>query len=227
MSFISIVANFLEPLAYGTCCLFIFYYTRQSKKVKWRVIAVYYFLATVLMIRAAYASSNIEIYNLLCLLTHTCLGAYFYYSLNTRLKKRIVLVLCVVDAGYYITSNLLFPSHAMFDSTGYVILSIGIVLMAFMFMHQILTNITEDPLSLNFDFWFVSSQLIYHLGAFAIFLTYQYLTKKILPADLYSFENRTLLMQVWGVHNVLLFLSSIITSAAVLWISFRRKSLSS
>jgi hypothetical protein len=94
-----------------------------------------------------------------------------------------------------------------------------------MFMHQILANVSEESLSMNFDFWFVSSLLIYNLGAFIIFLTFGYLTRKILPAELYSFENRDLVTAVWGVHNVLLFLSSLLTLASAVWISFHKKSL--
>ncbi len=183
----------------------------------------YYFMATLLMLKAAYSKTNIEIYSLLCLLTFICMGLYFYYTIFTLWKKRLVILFCAIHTGYYIISIFLFPSPLVFDSTGYIILSTGVVLMAFMYMHQVLTNVTEEPLSLNFDFWFVSSQLVYHLGSFFIFLTYGYLTQKILISDLYSDQNRIYLSQLWRVHNVLLFLSSVIISASVLWIFFRKR----
>jgi hypothetical protein len=87
-----------------------------------------------------------------------------------------------------VVNNLIFPGRAIFDSTAYVLLSSGIVIMAFMFMHQVLTHVTEEVLSMNFDFWFICSQLVYFLGAFAIFLTYNYLTQKIIEG-FYSWEN--------------------------------------
>jgi hypothetical protein len=166
----------------------------------------------------------VELYSLLSLLTLICVGMYFYYTLFTPWKKRIVIILCLIQSGYYITGNFIFTRSQVLDSTAYVILSIGIVLMAFMYMHQILTNVTEAPLSWNLDFWFVSSQLIYYLGSFFIFLTYGYLTEKIMQTDLYSYENRIYISQLWRIHNVLLFLSSLIISAGIIWISFRRKS---
>ena len=62
---------------------------------------------------------------------------YFGYEENiTRLMYEYILI----------------TSPSVFDSTGYVILSMGMIVMAFMYMHQVLTHVTEEPLSLNFDF---------------------------------------------------------------------------
>ena len=217
----------LEPSSYALSFLFLLFYTRKNKQVKIRVLVVYYFIATLLMIRAVYVESNIELYNLLCLLTFVCLGTYFYYTYEVKWKKRLVIILCLLHGVYFVSYNLVLPPALLFDSAGHVFLSIGIVIMTFLYMHQILTNVTEEPLSYNFDFWFVSTQLIYHVGAFGIFLTYRYLTQRILPTDLYSHDNRVLIGNVFVVHNVLLFLTSLLLSIAILWISFRRKSPSS
>jgi hypothetical protein len=192
--------------------------------MKWKVLMIYYFIATALLLKAAYSEKNIEIYSLLSLLTFVCVGSYFYYTFLISWKKKLVILFCVIQGAYYILGNFIFSPAKFFDSTGYVILSIGIVLMAFMYMHQILTNVTEEPLSWNLDFWFVSSQLVYYLGSFFIFLTYGYITQKLLASDLYSYENRVYISQLWRVHNVLLFLSSLIISAGIIWISFRRRS---
>ena len=181
-------------------------------------------ISAALQLKAAFAETNIEIYSFLSLFTFICLGAYFYYTLLLTWKKILVISTCIIQTAYYILSHVVFTSSQIFDSTGYVILSSSIVLMSFMYMHQILTNITEEPLSLNFDFWFISSQLFYHLGSFFIFLTYGYLTQKILASDLYSYENRIYLSQLWRVHNVLLLLSSLFISAVILWTSYRRRS---
>jgi hypothetical protein len=114
-------------------------------------------------------------------------------------------------------------NNPLFDSVGYVMLSTSNVAMILMFQHQLLKHIEEESLTLNFDFWFTSSQLIYFLGALMIFLTFNYLTRKILPVETYSPENRKLLTQLWGVHNVLLFLSSLLTLGSILWISSHKK----
>jgi hypothetical protein len=216
--------DLLEPFSFGLCFLFLLFFSWKNNKGKWRTLTIYYFLATLLMVKAAFAYPNIEIYSLLILLTSICLATYFYYTLLLSWKKKLVIMFCMIQSSYYILGNFIFTPPKILDSTGYVILSISIVLMAFMYMHQILTNVTDEPLSWNLDFWFVSSQLVYYLGSFFIFLTYGYLTQKILPSGLYSYENRMYISQLWRVHNVLLFLSSLIISAGIIWISFRRRS---
>jgi hypothetical protein len=219
----------LEPIAYFISSSFIFFHSRKHKQIKVKVLYVYHFLATLLMVNANLdigRTNNIEIHNILCLITFVSLGLYFYYSLTAPWKKKLVVVFALIGAGHYIITKFLNPSPVMFDSLGQVILSISVLIMVFLFMHQILTNVTEEPLSLNFDFWFVSAQLMYYLAAFFIFLTFQYLTKKVIDNN-YSVEDRKLLTELWGVHNVILFLSSIIIATSVVWIYYRKKSPSS
>ena len=225
------ISFILEPVSYFLSGIFLFYFLRIDKRIKLKVLCVYYFLATILMVKANFTNSritnNIETYNILCLLSFTCLGVYFYQSFLLSWKKKLVVAFCLLEGVYFVTVNFLSPHPLLFDSMGQVILSIAVVIMVFMFMHQILTNVTEESLWLNFDFWFVSAQFMYHLGAFFIFLTVRNLTNKIMSSDLYSDENRYLLGNLWGVHNVLLFLSALLISASIVWISFRRKSQSS
>jgi hypothetical protein len=221
------VHNLLEPCSFGLCFLLILVHTRFDKHRKWRALVIFYFIASLLMWKAAYAHPNLVYYSLLCLISSIGISAYFYYTLATKWKKMIVIFFGAVQAGYFLVENLKGTEASAFDSMGFVILSAGVVLMSFMFMHQILTNVTEEPLSWNFDFWFVSSQLFYHLGSFFVFLTYGYLTRKLLFSNDYSIENRMYLSQLWLGHNVLLFLSALVIGGSLLWISFRRKSPSS
>lgn len=228
----SVITSFLmEPAACFLSAAFIFFHARTDRRMKTKVLYLYYFVATVLMVRSTLlgieGKTNIEIYNLLCLLTSVGLGVYFFHTLNRRWKKAVVVFFCLAQAGYYVSFNLVQAREPTFDSVGYVLLSTGIIIMSFMYMHQVLTNVTEDPLSMNFDFWFVCSQMIYHLGAFAIFLTFDYLTRKIMPQETYSMENRILLTNLWRVHNLLLFLTALITATGIVWIAYRRKSPSS
>jgi hypothetical protein len=218
----------LEPISFFIFSIATaFFCWKKPEKFQYKVLAGYYFVAMVLAIKAILINtevSNIGLYDLLFLLTSICMGTYFYSILILPWKRFVAIGICFVEAIYFILNNILLSGSTLFDSAGYVILSIGIVIMIFMFMHQILTNVTDESLLLNFDFWFVSAQLVYRLGAFIIFLTFNYLTRKILPAENYSSENRAILTKLWGVHNVLLFLSSLLTLGSVAWISFRKKS---
>jgi hypothetical protein len=225
-SFYFFVDNLLEPVSYGLCFLFILWHSRKNKQTKWRALAAFYFIISLIMWKAAYTFPNLMLYSLLCLLSSISIGIYFYYTYHSKLKKAIAIFFGLLQAGYYLFDNLRATQASVLDGMGYVMLSVGVLLMSFMFMHQILTNVTEEPLSWNFDFWFVSSQLFYHLGSFFIFLTYGYLTRRLMSSD-YSAESRLYLGQLWIVHNVLLFLSTLFIGISMLWISFRRKSPSS
>lgn len=169
---------------------------------------------------------NTHFYNLLYPLTSLTLGYYFYELLQTQLKKAVALASGLVAILYYFSNSFFFSAETLFDSIGHVISSLGVVLLIFMFFHQVMTNVKEEPLSHNFDFWFVCVQLFYHLGAFAIFLSYNYFTRKVLSVEFYSNENRSILTYLWVVHNVLLFLGALTTAFAIVWI-YRRKSPSS
>lgn len=227
------ITIYLEPIAYFIYFVSIFLYSwSRPGNFRFKVLSGYYAIATALMVKAAMINinaeaSNIVLYDILFLLTSLGLAIYFYTVLPVLLKRVVIVFICSFELIYFILSNIVFKSSILFDSTGYVILSTGVVIMIFMFMHQILTNISDKSLLANFEFWFVASLMIYFLGSFVIFLTFSYLTRKILPTQLYSNENRDLLTAVWGVHNVLLFLGSLLTLGSLIWISFHKKSQSS
>ena len=172
-------------------------------------------------IKSGTGATNIHLYSLSCVLTAFCISAYFYYVLNRHWQKVTVIIGCIINGAYYIFNNIIRETPGVFDSLAYVIMSSTIVTLIFMFMYQLLNEVKEEPLSLNFDFWFVSAQLFYFLGSFAIFLTYGYLTTQSLSNNVIRNQALTWL---WGFHNVLLFLSALITTASIVWISYRSKS---
>ena len=174
----------------------------------------------------AMGTSNIEFYNLWNLMTVIALSLYYSFVIKKTLTKRIIAVICVVQTFYFVIINVRPSPEILFDSNGQVLLSVGILVMVFFYMAQLLQNVNEDPLSLNFDFWFSSAQLIYYLATFLIFLTFRYLTKKVIDGN-YLDQDRELLTKLWAVHNVILFLSSSIIAGSTLWIRYRSKSASS
>ena len=195
-----------------------------------KILAGYYFFVGLLIAKANHLFSpadpgedNLYIYRLLCVLTSICLSAYFHTILSKKWKKALVLVFCAFNCVYYLFNNVIGDGHKVFDSMAYVLLSSTLVVLIFIFMHQLMTNVGEEPLSMNFDFWFSSSQLIYFLGSFLVFLTYGYLTKKAISSDGYRGYSQSLIW-LWGVHNVLLFLSALLTVGSIAWMSFHKKS---
>jgi hypothetical protein len=226
----NLLSFWLEPISLAIGGLAILFHSILQKHTKHAMLCGYYLIASVLMFRANLVGirgvSNIDIYNLLNLITVIFFGLYFC-SIISSVKKRIAMgAMCLLIAIYFIKMNL-FPSpESIFDSTGQVLLSAVILIMVFFFMAQLLQNVNEESLSMNFDFWFSSAQLTYYLATFFIFLTFRYLTKKVIDGD-YLDQDRELLTKLWAVHNVILFLSSSIIAGSTLWIRYRSKSASS
>jgi hypothetical protein len=89
-------------------------------------------------------------------------------------------------------------------------------------MQQLIGDVTEKKLSYNFDFWFVCVQLMYQLGSFAIFLSYNYFTKQYFAAGDDKRELSIMLGYLWVIHNAILFIGALITGYAVIYIYRKR-----
>lgn len=219
--FVEFLALFINLVTLLVVCF------KISKGFRYRVLFVYYLLASALIAKTLLyqTANNADIYAVLYLVTGLSIAYYFFDLFMVSWKRIVAAVTGVGTLGYYLFS--LQYEDIIFDSVGYAITSMGIVLLIFLYLHQIFTNITEKSLFHDFDFWYVCSQLIYHLGAFFIFLMFHRLVEKIMSGDHYSHENRKILTHLWGIHNVLLFLGALLTTTGLLWILFRKKSPSS
>ena len=216
-----LITHYLEAVSYLIYGVSLLYWMRQDKRGIIKILTGGNFLfATLIILATVIKGGNLHFYKLLCVSTAIFLTLYFYRILNKNWQKIISLIFCMLNTAYYIYVNIRSPDLPVFDSVGFVILSATIVILIFMYMHQLLSNVSEEPLSMNFDFWFVSAQLFYFLGAFFIFLTYGNLTSQLLT------QNKRVsitLAWLWGFHNVLLFLSALIISGSIAWISYRNK----
>lgn len=213
------LTDFIEPLSFFLSgAAFLFYAWKIDRAIRYKTLVVFYLAGTVLLTGMALTKLNTHFYNLLYPVTSVFLSHYFYSLLQTRLKKTVAILAALITLVYY-SFNI---DNPYFDSIGYVIASTGIVVLIFLYLHQVLNHVTEAPLSLNIDFWFVCVQLAYHLGSFAIFLSYNYFTNQYFEQGK-SKETGTILTYLWVVHNVLLFLGAVITSVGIAWI-YRRKS---
>jgi hypothetical protein len=186
---------------------------------------MYYVITTILM---GYASSmvflqkkNIWAYNLLPLLTVLFFCYYFFYTVGSIQKRKFIGIIAIINILYFFGNVLFGDVLNKFDSLGYSLLSISIAIMVFFYFHTALKKISELVILRDFDFWISSSFLLYFLAGFFIFTTYFYLTDRILST--YTSRQRDLLTILWGVHNLLLFVSALIAVFSYLWINYRKK----
>ncbi len=224
--FMQFMFYYLEPISFFLPIPFLIYHSAFDKRARIKVLAAYYFIGMLLMLKANTLnldlSNNINDYRLFNLSTGLFICMYFYSSLLAVWKKRIVLFFGFSIIIQYLINFITVPNPQSFDSYGSVTVSLIIVILVLFFMHQTISNVTEEPLSSNFDFWFVVTQMIYHSGSFIILLTYGYFTKKILDPNQYTQENRHILMELWNANTILILISSLILCASILWINMMK-----
>ncbi len=190
-------------------------------------LLLYYTLAFALMLSSSVIVDNSEyntiwFYNLHAFATVLLLGLYFRNLFQAALKKNVTTLLIITVALYLLVKNAVLRQFVLFDSIGYSLVSISIVVYVLMYFHQLLSNVTDQNIFYDFNFWLTSGFLIYFLGSFIIFLTYHYFTVKILAT--YTREERHVLTNLWGLHNCLLFVGALMLLTGSLWIVYRRKS---
>lgn len=222
-----LISNYLEPIA---CLLYfvslVFHYRVQKQRVT-KLLIFHYLIITILLTIGAIQiqgteSNNIWFYDIANLSTAIFIGTYFYYLLQHRTKKKIVSALVTIYILYSVFRHFTLEGDRLFDSIGYSFVSASVVIYVFMYFHQALKNVTEISILKEFNFWLASGYLVYFAGSFIIFVSYYYLTKKILHT--YTTAERDILTALWGMHNALLFISALSLLTGSLWITYRRKS---
>jgi hypothetical protein len=165
------------------------------------------------------------VYDVSLVIAAVCTSGYFYELLLGKLKKRVIISLLGLFLIYVMIKKLVLQEVALFDSLGYSFFSAMVAVYVIMYFHQVLTHITETNILRDFNFWLSAGYLIYFAGSFLIFVSYYYLTTKILST--YTNQERDLLTMLWAVHNILLFASAFLLLAGSLWLTYRKKSASS
>ena len=228
--FLSFITNWSEPFSYLLYFIAILIYYRHDKTTKIMVLLFYYMLAFLLMSIASYnvyfQEHNIWAYNLMFLLAPICIFYYFFQITIAPPKKIIVKFFIFINAGYFLLTNFILNKLHTFNSLGYALFYASSVLMVLMYYHQILKNVNEEKIFLNFHFWMCSSYLLNFLGGFFVILSYSYLTNKILQNKIQTndiIKDEFLLTELWAFPNSLLLLSSMILIFGTLWITYHKK----
>ena len=217
------LSNFLEPVAYLVFFIAIFLEHKRQQITRIKVLLLHYLLATLFMLYAAikayYDQDNRWVYTVVCLQSAIAVCYYFHNFFSGGNKKLLIKCLFGINVAYFLISNIILGGISQFDSIGYAILSATVSVIGFVYFYDVLKNVRIRQY--DFNFYLVSVYLVYFLVSFAIFLTYHNLTNRIL--DTYTLEERKLLTVLWGAHNIMLFLSAMITLMGSLWITYRNR----
>ena len=222
-----LIVNYLEPVGYLVYVLAVIIFAKRHNRPGTGLLHVYFSLAFFLMLVGSILVGleyyeTVWLYHIHAFCTLWFLGLYYRSQFKTALKKNTATLIILAGTLYLGYKHLVLQEFALFDSIAYSIVSASLVIYALMYFHQLLSNVTEEDIFRDFNFWLTSSFLIYFLGNFIIFLTYHYFTVKILAT--YTQEERDLLTNLWGLHNCLLFTGAVTLLLGSVWISYRKRS---
>lgn len=202
-------------------------FAKKQNSPRIRLLRSYYVLVFLLMLTASLlvpiGDYNTNwLYHIHAFATLWVLGLY-YRSLFQDARKKMVPVVCIAGISIYLLVKLVLQQqYELFDSIGFSLVSASVVIYIFLYFHQLLSNVTDQNIFQDFNFWLSSGFLIYFLGNFIIFLTYHYFTLQILAT--YTDAERDILTNLWGLHNCLLFAGALSLLGGSLWIVYRRRS---
>ena len=212
-----LINKFLEPfsyLIYTVTLVVSIYYQRSVTKA---FLLLYYIFSTAIIfygsLLAFYKTlgDNNWVYNLFFLVTIVVLSCYFHRVLFGRGKKTLVKILLVVNILLFVWYDIVLKKFdGYYNNQVVAFCFLSIVAYSFLYFHQLINNVNEESILLDFDFWLISGYLLYFLGAFFVILFYQ---------------NAAVSQRgfVWGLQSIILFLSAIITLSGNLWIRNQNK----
>ena len=194
--------EFTEPIAYFIYCIILFATYAARRWVVYKTLGFYYGLAAALLFAATAQNSfgidNNWNYNVLYLTT-ICASSYYYYSLYRSVpKQRFVIVCCVLNLLAFFYFNVIAGQfQAYYHNYAYAFVFLSIVAYSLLYFQELLLNVNEESILSKFDFWLVSANLFYFLGAFLVILFYAYADASIRSS-------------VWILQSIILFISSLI-----------------
>ena len=212
-----LINKFLEPfsyLIYSITLVISLHYQRSFNKT---LLFLYYIFSTAVVFYASLLAyyktlgDNNWIYNLFFLVTIVVLSWYFHRVLFGRGKKKVVKILLVVNILVFVWYNIVLKKfYGYYNNQVIAFCFLSVVAYSFLYFHQLINNVNEQSILLDFNFWLISGYLLYFLGAFFVILFYQ---------------NAAVSQRgfVWGLQSFILFLSAVITLSGILWIRNQKK----
>ena len=208
-----ILKDALEPLSYLIYFITILLALKTNRSPQVMVLLFYYLLAIPLICSAVFiinVSRNVAIYNSFFFLTICVFSYYFHSILFNSFRKVIIVIIFIINLGLFIGFDLLHGGLIKVHTPFYAITYLSVVIYSLVYFEQVMSNVSEMNLLLQFNFWLVSGYLLYYFGSFFIILFY----------DNVEINDRAI---IWSLQNVILFISSVLTLSGSLWISRHRQ----
>lgn len=205
-----LVNNLLEPIALLIVLLVLFATYRNWKQAKGMKILFVFFLLAFANIGIATCLAYLDKpnafwYNTNGFCSLACFGFLFYNLLKRYNHKKLVQWSCLIGLGAYLFIIFFLDDNITFNSPGYAIGSVLICLFSLLYIKEALT---DDINPKDRTIWIVCSLLTYYLSSFLIHVSYKLLTNNFLLLG--AKDNKIFPPgNLWGVQNVILFLTCI------------------
>lgn len=196
----SFLCNELEPLSYLILALALLLQLKHYRLVRYKVLCTYYTLCALLIyFGIVWLDPNTWNYNLIFYANTVILSWYYRKLFISTAKQRLTVVCTAFSTLIFVYVNIIQLQYNEYNYSIYGISFIIIILYALLYLHQLLINLKEESLLLNFDFWLTCGYLLYFLGSFFIILYYDH------------FKTLSKRGDMWQIHNIILFICSAIT----------------
>ena len=191
----------LEPISYLLYGFLLFAAYAARKVEMYKLLSLYYVFASAMLFIAnaendAHRNSDWN-YNFLFLVCILVFSYYYYHICQAIIKRRFIINCCLANTAtffyFMIKKNGLFT----YNTYAYALAFISIIIYSLFYYQQVLQQVSEESILRKFDFWLVSANLFYYMGAFIVVLFYDY-------SDL------TIRGELWGAQSIVLFMSCLI-----------------
>lgn len=188
--------------------LAVFLQFRHDKLFRYKVLYIYYAGSAFLLYTGiAFFDNNTWTYNVLFFANILVTSWYYRTLFDNKIKRRITVLCGTFNLLLFIYINIIQGKYEHYNSYIYGVSFITIVLYSLLYLHQLMIGEKEESLLLKFDFWLICGYLLYFLGSFIIVLYYD--------ETAYKSERGNM----WLMHNIILFICSVITLVVSLQIS--------
>jgi hypothetical protein len=210
------INNFLEPLSpLLPLLLFLFNFRKARATVDLRLLFFVYLVLFILNLMAAiyayFDTTNIWIYDLICITAFITISFYLISILRSETRRKIIYFFLPVYIAFFLGYTYVLGYNSLFNSISFAALSLLISTYCVLFFVEKLTRMEEEHLQDSYSFWVVTSFFVYYLGSFFIFLTFKHLSSQGASIGI-----------LWGLHNIIYFISCSI-AAYGLWKQFQMK----
>lgn len=219
--------NFLEPISPLFPLIVIVINFRKARATpELLLLFILYFGLFILQMSASvfalFDRPNNIFYSLISIFSFIFISLFFHRIIFSNLAKKLILLVVIPACSFLFIGYTVFSKRdLLFNSVCFATFSIVIIIYCFIYIREKFNLMEYEKISDDYRFWVTASFLVYYIGSFFIFLTFQYLTQSGL-ARLTTKQIKAIGM-LWGLHNFIYFISCLLSAYGLRWKKFPQK----